>query len=85
MYHEKGFEIVSIGIETNEDRWKRAIERDQMNWPYHHSDLREFDGKLAQLFNVHSIPTTFLVNPEGDVVAVKPHPSEIGEILSTNL
>ncbi|MEZ4919053.1 MAG: hypothetical protein R2792_08080 [Saprospiraceae bacterium] len=53
---------------NRQNRWKRAIERDQMNWPYHHSDLREFDGKLAQLFNVHSIPTTFLVNPEGNVV-----------------
>ncbi|MGK0391021.1 MAG: thiol-disulfide isomerase/thioredoxin, partial [Maribacter sp.] len=27
-----GFEIVSVGMETKEDRWKRAIEKDDLKW-----------------------------------------------------
>ena len=88
LYHQfnkKGFEVFSVGIETNEQYWRRAIKQDGMVWPYHTSDFKQFDGELARLFNVHSIPTTFLVDPKGQVIALKPKPSEIGEILSKNL
>ncbi|MBK8557123.1 MAG: TlpA family protein disulfide reductase [Lewinellaceae bacterium] len=32
-FQPKGFDILSIGIETNEARWKNAIERDGMIGP----------------------------------------------------
>ncbi|MBK8556931.1 MAG: TlpA family protein disulfide reductase [Lewinellaceae bacterium] len=84
-FQPKGFDILSIGIETNEARWKNAIERDGMIWPNHTADFKRFDGQLATLFNVKSIPSTFLVNPQGNIIAVNAQPAEIQQILSQNL
>jgi thiol-disulfide isomerase/thioredoxin len=76
-YHPNGFEIFSIGIERNPDAWQKAIQRDGMVWKYHSTDLQEFDGPIARLFNVRSIPTTFLINPEGSIMGVSLSPEEI--------
>jgi len=81
QYHDKGFEIFSIGIEQNAAAWQRAIASDGMVWPYNSADFNSFDGPIAKQFNIHSIPSTFLVDPEGKIVAVNPAPSEIGRIL----
>lgn len=69
-YQPKGFEIFSIGIERNQRAWQAAILNDGMNWPYHAVELNYFGGELASLFNVKSIPTTFLVNPQGVIMGV---------------
>lgn len=81
-HHQQGFDILSIGIETSRERWLKAIANDDMNWPHHTADMARFDGELAKLFNVHSIPTTFLVNPDGKIIAVNAHPAKLDQILS---
>jgi thiol-disulfide isomerase/thioredoxin len=82
QYHNQGFEIFSIGIEQSAAAWQKAIARDGMVWPYHSADLRYFDGDIAKQFNIHSIPSTFLIDPEGKIVAVNPGAAEIGNILA---
>lgn len=84
-YRERGFEIFSIGIERDAQAWQRAIARDGMVWPYHTADMKRFDGELAKLFNIHSIPTTFLVNPDGYIIRVNPDPAEIDRILAEKM
>jgi thiol-disulfide isomerase/thioredoxin len=84
-YHNRGFEIFSIGIEQNPQAWQRAIARDGMIWPYHTADMKRFDGELAKMFNIHSIPTTFLVNPDGQIIRVSPDPAEIDRILAEKM
>ncbi|MEY3248709.1 MAG: hypothetical protein RL742_752 [Bacteroidota bacterium] len=85
QYHDRGFEIFSIGIEQNAQAWQRAITRDGLIWPYHTADMKRFDGDLAKMFNVHSIPTTFLVDPQGWIIKVNPDPAEIARILSEKI
>jgi thiol-disulfide isomerase/thioredoxin len=84
-YHNRGFEIFSIGVEQNAQAWQRAIARDGLTWPYHTADMKRFDGELAKMFNIHSIPSTFLVDPMGWIIRVNPDPSEIDRILSEKL
>lgn len=84
-YHEKGFEIFSVGIEYKESSWKKAIENDQLEWPYHSMESANFDGPLAKKFNIKSIPTTFLLNPDGVIMGVSLHPDYLEKMLSEKL
>jgi thiol-disulfide isomerase/thioredoxin len=84
-YHEKGFEIFSIGIEYNEGAWRNALKNDQMEWPYHSMESADFGGPLATQFNIKSIPTTFLLNPEGVIMGVSLPPDYLDKMLSEKL
>jgi thiol-disulfide isomerase/thioredoxin len=85
QFHEKGFEVVSIGLETQEDRWRQAIKADRLLWPYHSADMQRFKGGVASLYNIHAIPTTFLINPEGMIMGVSLSPSEMQKMLTEKL
>jgi len=85
QFHPTGFDIVSIGIERQEPAWQRAIAKDGMHWPHHSADFREFDNPVAQQYNVHAIPTTFLINPEGTIMGVSLNPDQIHKILAEKL
>ena len=69
-----GFEIVSIGIEGNERSWRRAIKQDGLDWPYHILDKttssKFFNGRLADLYGVKQVPTTFLIDEKGLIIGV---------------
>lgn len=84
-YHDKGFEIMSIGIEQNPRAWQRAIEQDGMRWRYHSADFNEFKGEIATLFNIKSIPSTFLINPEGLIIGVNLSAEQMDHLLRDRL
>ncbi len=85
----EGFAIVSIGIEEDRGRWERAIEQDSLYWPYQVFDqaesLRFFDSPIAEDFGVKQVPTKYLLNPKGQIVAVNPSTSELQALLKNNL
>lgn len=58
-------------INLSRQQWVQAIERDQLKWPYHVSDLRKWDSLPAQLYDVTSIPKTFLIDREGIVARIE--------------
>ncbi|MCB0616476.1 MAG: TlpA family protein disulfide reductase [Phaeodactylibacter sp.] len=81
----ESFQIVSIGVEENEARWRRAIEQDGLNWPYQvldlASSLRFFDSEIATRFGVKQVPTKYLLNPKGQIIAVNPSLKELDQML----
>lgn len=79
------FEILGIGIETKDYRWKQAIEKDGLNWPWHYSSFMRFDDPLAKEFGIRQIPTKFLVNEKGMIVAVNPGFDEIRAYLTERI
>lgn len=80
-YHSKGFEVISVAIERNPAGWAKAIQNDGITWPMHVMESGDFDGPLAQLFNVHSIPAIFLINKEGMLMASNPSTAVLGKML----
>ena len=69
-YHEKGLEIFSLAIDVNTRSWQNAIINDRLGWPYHAMEPRDFSGPVTTLYNIKSIPTLFLINPEGKIMGV---------------
>ena len=72
QYHTKGLEIISVSLDrkNQKQRWVEAIQKDQLNW-YNVSNLKFWQDPLAQLYNVSSIPATFILDEEGVVLATK--------------
>ena len=64
-----GFEILSVSLDQNAIAWEKAIEKDQLVWPYHVSDLQGWSNAAALRYGVNSIPTNVLVNGEGIIIA----------------
>lgn len=84
-YHNQGLEIFSVGIEQNPRAWQITMTTDGMIWPYHTMESGKFDGPLARLFNIHSIPSTFLINPEGVIMGVNLDPRQMDKMLQNSL
>jgi len=73
MYNKfegKNFEIFGVSLDKTKDKWVKAIEQDNLQWP-HVSDLKFWQSAAAKLYNVNSIPFTVLVDPDGKVIATK--------------
>ncbi len=80
-YHERNFDIISIGIEQTHQAWEQALKTDGLVWPNQVIELERFDGPLARRFRVRAIPTTFLVNAEGVIMGVNLSPAQMGRML----
>ena len=65
----KGFEILSVSLDQNAVAWERAIDKDQLIWPNHVSDLQGWSNAAALRYGVNSIPTNVLVDGNGIIVA----------------
>ena len=63
-----GFTVFSVSLDKSKDRWIKAIEKDNLSWEYHISDLRGWSSKQSAKYGVRSIPTTYLVNEEGYII-----------------
>jgi thiol-disulfide isomerase/thioredoxin len=78
---KQNIEIVSIALERSEAPWRNAIQKDGLSWPYHIGEFEQFSGPLATKFGVREIPTKYLLNPEGKVLAVNPDMPTIYKII----
>ena len=90
-YHQQsfkdagGFEIVSIGLDRSRGNWQNAIMQDGMSWPYQLMEPLGFDAPSAKAYTVRQIPTKFLINPQGMLMAVDPSLDEIDKLLEARL
>ncbi len=67
-YKDRGFTVMSVSLDDNLDRWKQAIEADNLSWPNHVSDLKKWSSAAAQKYQVRGIPFTVLIDQEGKII-----------------
>jgi len=65
----KGFTIFSVSLDRDKNSWKTAIMKDGLVWPNHVSDLQFWNNAAAVAYGVNSIPTNFLIDKNGIVLA----------------
>lgn len=65
-YKDKGVEIVAVALDTTELRIDRFIEQYDLTFPIPHDTT----GEVRDLYKVGPIPSTFFINPEGEIVEV---------------
>jgi len=58
--------------EDGKRRWMEAISKDGLIWPNHVSDLHHWASAPAATYGVSSIPKTFLIGRDGNIIAINP-------------
>lgn len=67
-YRDKGFEIIGISLDRDEDALKAFLAEHKMTWPQYF-DGKAWDSALGRAYGVNSIPATYLLDREGRIVA----------------
>jgi peroxiredoxin len=80
----KGFEVYAIALDNSKELWQRAIVYDDLNW-INVSELSYPESKAANIFNVNALPSSFLLNSEGEVVARDIYGAELQKWLDNML
>jgi len=80
-YKDKGFEIYSVSVDGSKPAWLSAVKQDNISW-VHVIDTKAANGNmLTQTWNIRYIPSTFLIDKEGKIVAVGPEKDELEKML----
>ena len=67
-YHPLGFEIYAISLDTDKIRWMSSVDFNEFDW-INVSELNYPDSKANIFYNVTELPSVFLVDRQGDIVA----------------
>lgn len=68
-YKEQGFTVFSVSLDNNVDRWVNAIKADNLSWPNHVSDLKQWRTEATKIYGFRGIPYTVLIDKEGKIIA----------------
>lgn len=64
-YSDKGLAIVSISIDSEDEPWKKALKEENLVW----TNCRDIDHSIANLFNIVAVPTIYVLDNEGKLIA----------------
>ncbi len=67
-YHDKGFDIIGVSLDDNREDWIKAIHKDGLLWTQV-SDLKGWKAEVAKMYGVRSIPSNFLLDKNGTIIA----------------
>lgn len=67
-YHDQGFEIYAVSLDNDRMAWRQAIDFEEYPW-INVSELTYPYSKAATLYNVPSLPSSYLIDREGNIVA----------------
>ncbi|HOK39248.1 MAG: TlpA disulfide reductase family protein [Bacteroidales bacterium] len=63
-----GFTVFGVSLDKNKESWIKGIEDDKLTW-YHVSDLKQWDCDIAKVYGVRGIPSNFLIDKNGVIIA----------------
>ncbi|PRD48698.1 TlpA disulfide reductase family protein [Sphingobacterium haloxyli] len=87
QYHafkDKGFTVLGVSLDNNPGSWMRAIEADQLEWTQV-SDLQAWSSDLVINYRIKAIPTSYLIDPAGKILAKNLRGKELETFLQQTL
>ncbi len=92
-YKSKNFEILGVSLDGVKNQknprqdWINAIKKDNLTWA-NVSELKGWETKLRDLYNVRGIPHAVLIDKNGNIIAekisIKTLEKELEKILNAN-
>ena len=80
-YKDKGLEVYGVSIDDNERAWKNAINQDNITWLQVIDKDAAHGNELTQTWGIRYIPSTFLIDRKGNVVAIEPSEGKLEKLL----
>lgn len=81
LFKAKGLNILGISLDEKKDDWQKAINADQLTWR-HASELKNFDSPVVKAYHVEAIPSNFIIDPKGTIIAKNLSGSELEDFLN---
>jgi len=82
QFKDKNFVISSVSIDKDSIAWKKAL-REENTQEFIHTLIEDFDNSEAMKhYQVYAVPTNFLINPEGRIVALNLRGEELVKTLT---
>ena len=83
-YQSRDFEIYGISLDESTTAWKHAINADKINW-IQVNDSGNPNQNSTAAWQIMYIPTSFLLNKEGKIVALNPSVRQLRSYLKKHL
>ena len=64
-----GFEVYSLSLDSKQNAWVKAINKDQLFWEYHVSDLGGWQSEGSNKYGIRSIPSNVIIDGNGIIIA----------------
>ena len=65
QFHEMGFDVVGVSVDQDEAAWLKAVEEDGLPW----TQVRDSENKASEDYMIYYIPSNFLFDQNGTMVA----------------
>ena len=65
-YSDQGFDIFQVSLDKGREDWIKAIKEDNIG-EWHH--VYDKNKSIAKLYNIKQIPTNYLLNRDGEIIA----------------
>jgi hypothetical protein len=76
-YHDRGFKVVGISIDSDREALERYLELERLPWVTLHAAEGGSRGDMAERYGVMDLPTPLLVDRDGKVVSLHAHGTEL--------
>jgi len=83
-YKDKNFTILGISLDKDPKAWAQAISADKLTWS-HVSELSDFESPTVRLYQIEAIPSSFLIDPTGKIIAKNLRGEELAAFLEKTL
>ncbi|HZY35924.1 MAG TPA: TlpA disulfide reductase family protein [Mucilaginibacter sp.] len=80
IYKPLGLNILGVSLDVDKGAWQQAVEHDKLTWA-HGSDLKNFEGPTERLYHIEAIPSNFILNPDGVIIAKNITGADLEEFL----
>lgn len=81
-FNKMGFEILNISIDKDSTQWKEAIRKDGL---LSHQQILDANLSIYKLYSLSTLPSNFLLDPKGLIIAKNISAEELGVKLSSIL
>lgn len=83
-FKNENFTILGVSLDDNKEAWLKAIKDDNLTWT-HVSELKRWNGQVSNKYKIEAIPASFIIGPDGKIVAKNLRGQELEEYLEKTL
>jgi peroxiredoxin len=84
-YGDRGFEIIGISLDRTLEKAKAYVESNKLTWTVTYEEPGFWANPVAKLYEVRSIPSTYLLDAKGKVLHVGLRGEALAEVLAALL
>ncbi len=80
-YHDKGFNVLGVSVDQDVQAWQKAVVDDHLTW----TQVRDAQNTASQAYLVYYIPTNYLIDENGIIVAKNLRGEDLEKALAERL